>query len=145
MLGQIVGIGRTLQFQPSGGVSPVLTDNDYRLLLRATIGNNHWDGTQQGLWNNWKLLFPNGSISIVDNQDMTVSAIIIGTYSSIVQDMIAGYATNGVLNGSIINSLIVPMSEGVGYNYALGGSPFFSFDHLDSSLSGFDTGVWSST
>src|SRR5215469_1480840 len=36
-IGQFIGVTRKVPFQPSGGVSPILTDTDYRTLLQATI------------------------------------------------------------------------------------------------------------
>jgi len=38
ILGQIVGVGRQVNFQPRFGLSPILNDSDYRILLKATIG-----------------------------------------------------------------------------------------------------------
>jgi Protein of unknown function (DUF2612) len=126
-LGEIVGVGRVLPFQPSGSVSPTLDDNTYRLLLRATIARNEWDGTIDGLQSFWQAAFPGGSIVIEDNQNMTANIILTGSFSSIVQDLI----THG---------MIVPRPEGVQYSYNLSTLPLFGFDESNSYIAGFDAG-----
>lgn len=129
MLGQIAGATRLLPFQPSNGANPMLGDDDYRVLIKATIGRNMWDGRIDTLYPLWKNLYPNGSISIQDNQNMTMTVYLTGNFSSIQIDMI----TNG---------LIIPRPEGVLINYALGTYPLFGFDQDNSYISGFDKGNW---
>jgi len=130
ILGQIAGVNRTVPFQPSGGVSPVLDDATYRTLIRATIANNQWDGKIGSLYPIWQQLFPGGNITIIDNQDMTADILITGAFTSILQDLI----THG---------LIVPRPQAVLYNYIFGGLPFFGFDRSDAFIAGWDTGRWS--
>lgn len=126
-IGQIQNVSRTVPFQPSNGVSPVLDDNTYRLLIKATIAQNNWDGSIDSLYGVWQFLFPGGKILIADQQNMTVEIIIGGTFSSIIQDLI----TNG---------MIVPRPEGVLYNYVFGTLPLLGFDLNDSFIAGFDLG-----
>lgn len=130
ILGQIIGVGRTVSFQPSGGVSPTLDDDSYRILLKATVANNHWDGTIGSLYPIWNSLFPGGHITIIDNQNMTANIIMTGGFTSIVQDLI----TNG---------LIVPRPQTVQYNYEFGTPPYFGFDLNNAFIAGWDTGKWS--
>ena len=130
ILGQIVGASRQLNFQPSGGVSPILDDANYRLLLKATIARNQWDGKIDSLQGIWQSLFPGGRIGIEDNQDMTVTVLLSGTFSTLIQDMIS-------------NDLIVPRPEGVLMTYNFAGVPIFGFDLQNSWLAGFSTGLWS--
>jgi len=130
-LGEIIGASRTVNFQPSNGVSPVLDDNTYRLLLRATIANNHWDGRIGSLYPIWNNLFPGGHITIVDNQNMTAEVVMTGSFTSIVQDLIS-------------HDLIVPRPETVQYTYSFGSLPFFGFSTTNTAyIAGFDTGKWS--
>jgi Protein of unknown function (DUF2612) len=129
ILGQIVGVGRVVAFQPSGGVSPTLDDATYRILLKATIANNQWNGKIGSLYPIWAQLFPGGNIIIIDNQDMTATIVMTGTFTSIIQDLI----TNG---------LIVPRPQAVQYNYIFGSLPFFGFDLSNAFIAGFDTGKW---
>jgi Protein of unknown function (DUF2612) len=129
-LGRIVGQPRTVGFQPSNGVSPVLDDDTYRLLLRARIAQNQWDGRIDSLQAIWQTLFPGGRINIIDGQNMTVSIILSGVFTSITQDLI----TNGY---------IVPRPQGVLYNYSFSTLPIFGFDQDSAFIAGFDKGKWS--
>ncbi len=130
ILGQSIGQSRTVGFQPSNSVSPVLNDATYRLLLRARIAQNQWDGTIDSLQTLWQTLFPGGHINIVDAQNMSATIILSGGFSSIVQDLI----TNGY---------IVPRPEGVLYSYTFSTLPIFGFDSNNSFIAGFDTGKFS--
>jgi hypothetical protein len=130
ILGQIIGVPRTVPFQPSGGVSPILDDTTYRLLLRATIFNNQWNGTSNSLYPIWNQLFPGGHISILDNQNMTATIIMTGTFSSIIQDLIS-------------HDMIVPRPQAVAYTFEFGDIPFFGFDLNNAFIAGFDVGKWS--
>jgi len=129
IIGQIVGASRTVPFQPSGSVSPVLDDATYRILLQAQIAQNQWDGTIDSLQTIWRSLFPGGTIAIVDGQNMSVSVILAGAFSSILQDLI----THG---------LIVPRPQGVLYNYTFSTLPIFGFDSDNTYIAGFDHGHW---
>lgn len=129
-LGKLVGVSRTLPFQPSAGVSPVLDDATYRLLIRATMLENTWNGTMESLYAGWKQLFPNGTLIIQDNQNMTANILVSGTFTSIEIDLIE-------------HGMIVPRPEGVLYNYIPpGAGPYFGFDLNTSTIAGFDTGKW---
>jgi hypothetical protein len=130
ILGSIIGQSRTVGFQPSNGVSPVLDDQTYKLLLKARIAQNQWDGTIDGLQAVWQSLFPDGRIIIQDGQNMSATLILTGTFSSIIQDLI----TNGY---------IVPRPEGVLYNYSFGTLPIFGFGSSQGFIAGFDQGHWS--
>jgi hypothetical protein len=129
ILGQIIGVSRTVNFQPSGGVSPVLDDTTYRLLLYATIANDAWDGTIGSLYPIWNKLFPGGRITIIDNQDMTATIVLSGVFTSIIQDLIN-------------NGYIVPRPQAVEYTYVFGGTPFFGFDRSDAFIAGLGVGNW---
>lgn len=122
---------RTVPFQPSGGVSPVLTDDTFRLLLRATEAINHWDGLVSSLQPIWQSLFSGGRITIIDNQNMSATVLLSGGFSSIVQDMI----THG---------MIVPHPEAVEYTYTFSTLPMFGFSTEDTAfIAGWNTGKWS--
>lgn len=127
MVGSIVGANRTVGFQPSDSVSPTLNDATYRIYIKAVAAANSWDGTIDGLQAIWKTLFPLGTITIGDNQDMTVSIFITGTFTSIMKDLIEhGY--------------IVPRPEGVLYNYIFSQLPAFGLDLDDAFVAGLDLG-----
>lgn len=130
ILGLLIGQSRTVAFQPSAGVSPTLDDTTYRLLLQTRIAQNQWDGTIDGMQSTWQTLFPGGRINFIDNQDMTVTFILTGVFTSIVQDL-------------IVNGYIVPRPETVLYTYTFGTLPFFGFDQDNAFIGGFDHGHWS--
>ncbi|HXR75146.1 MAG TPA: DUF2612 domain-containing protein [Bryobacteraceae bacterium] len=128
ILGAIVGQSRTVLFQPSGGVSPVLDDDTYRLLLQARIAQNHWDGKIASLLAIWSALFPGGTLVVDDHQqDMTVDIFVSGAFTSIIQDL-------------ILNGYMLPRPQGVLYNYSLADLPMLGFDRDDSFVAGFDGG-----
>jgi hypothetical protein len=106
VLGNVLGQSRTVGFQPRFGISPVLDDTTYRLLLRATIYRNHWDGLTVGLWTGWNALFPNSRLLISDHQDMSVDLLVGLTASTLVEDL-------------IMNDLIIPRPQGVKYNLTI--------------------------
>lgn len=126
-IGLIVGVSRTVGFQPSNGVSPVLSDATYRLLLIAKIAQNQWNGSITSMYGIWQQLFPSGRITVADQQNMTADILITGSFTSIIQDLI----TNGY---------IVPRPQGVLYNYEFPEFPMFGFDLDNSYVAGFDTG-----
>ncbi|HEY3987932.1 MAG TPA: DUF2612 domain-containing protein [Acidobacteriaceae bacterium] len=127
VLGQIVGQGRAMTFQPSSGASPILDDTTYRLLLKARVAWNQWDGTIDGLQTVWKNLFPNGSISIEDGQNMSATVILTGAFTSLEQDLVN-------------NGLIVPRPEGVLYNITFSSLPILGFGPTTAVIAGFGVG-----
>jgi hypothetical protein len=129
VVGQLVGASRTLPFQPSNGVSPVLTDSVYKILLKAKIAQNQWNGQIDSLYMLWGQLFPGGKLLVVDNQNMSATIFISGVFSSITSDL-------------VLHGLIVPRPEGVEYTYAFGPFPAFGFGSLPSYVAGFGTGKW---
>jgi Protein of unknown function (DUF2612) len=129
MLGSTVGATRTVGFQPNGGVSPVLDDATYRIYIKAKIAQNQWDGTLPSLYPIWANLFPDGSIIIIDNQNMTADITLKGSFTSIIQDL-------------IVNGYIVPRPEGVLYTYLFGTLPFFGFGSSPGFIAGFGAGHW---
>lgn len=128
-LGVIIGQSRTMTFQPSDGVSPLLDDTTYRLLLRARIARNQWDGTIDSLQSTWRKLFPGGSISIEDAQNMSATIVLSGAFTSIARDLIN-------------NDLICPRPAGVLYNYVFASLPVFGFGPATAVIGGFGVGMW---
>jgi hypothetical protein len=127
ILGNIIGQSRILPFLPSNGVSPVLDDGTYRILLKAKAASNHWDGTIDSLQTTWQMLFPGGSIVIEDGQNMTATVIIGCTFSSIIQDL-------------ILHGYIVPRPAGVLYSYTITTLPVLGFDENNTYVGGLDRG-----
>lgn len=99
-LGQIVGMSRTVNYQPLDGSSPVLNDDTYRILVRAKILKNNWDGKTQSIYDLWKNVFPQFGIQVIDNQDMSMKTLLSGQINSSTQQLIS-------------NSYMIPKPEGV--------------------------------
>ena len=49
-IGNILGLPRQVNFQPTDGSSSILNDDYYRLILKAKVAKNQWDGTKQHLY-----------------------------------------------------------------------------------------------
>lgn len=127
-VGELIGQKRTIGFQPTGpGISPTLNDDTYRLLLKARIAQNTWDGKTVSLYAIWQSLFPGGKLIINDNQNMTATIIIAGSFTSIIQDLIE-------------NGYIVPRPETVEYTYVTGVLPIFGADLDNQYIAGADKG-----
>lgn len=131
LLGEIIGISRTLPFQPSGGISPILTDTIYRLLLKATVGRNQWDGQQDSLQSLWTTLFPNSIIAIHDNHAMNMDVFFY------FPDITA------IFTDIIRHGYVVPKPEAVRAKYYIvPPKPLFGFGYDDPYVSGFGKGNW---
>ena len=128
MLGEVVGVKRLLPFQPSEG-NPLLVDEDYRFLLKAQILRNVWNGTNQHIYEIWNELHSDIAIAIIDNQDMTVTALFIGDLNELQQEMIK-------------YGMIVPKAQGVKMFYAFSLPPLFSYDQDTEYFKGYDEGNW---
>jgi hypothetical protein len=127
-LGQILGQSRIMPFQPSDSVSPILDDTTYTKLLLAKVGINTWKGKIPLLYPLWQLIFNGGQIIVQDNQNMTATITLNGSFTSIEKDLIG-------------NGLIVPRPEGVLYNYVFGTDlPYFGADLNNGYIAGADLG-----
>ncbi len=127
IIGEIIGVSRTVEFQPSGGISPILNNETYRTLLKAQIIQNSWDGLLPSLYDAWKTVFPGGKIVVNDVQNMSAVITVQGTFSSIIVDLIN-------------NGYIVPRPQGVLYTYGYGDLPYFGYDQSDAFVGGYDAG-----
>jgi hypothetical protein len=127
IIGQWIGRKRELPFDPTGGVSPIMTDATYRLALIAKAGINQWDGKTGSLNALWAALFPGGRLFVADNMDMTMTVTLYAGLSQIAQDLI----THG---------MIVPKPEGVRVNYVYDVLPYFGADRNDGYIGGPDYG-----
>lgn len=132
-IGRLVGVKRLLTFVPAGGESPLLEDDTYRMLIKATIIKNTWKGKLEDLYSAWRTVFPNTKLfQIQDLQDMTFNVIIAGAFTSLERELI----TNGY---------IIPKPEGVRINLLtitdITGLPLFSYDMDTLQYSGY-TSYW---
>ncbi len=131
VIGVIVGQSRTLPFQPTDGSSPILDDDTYRILLRAKIAINHWDGQIATIEEGWTTIFPGTTITVQDNQNMTMSAWIEGEFSQLLKDMVEF-------------DMIIPRPQGVGIimNWDTRIDKSFAYDLSNGEFDGYDVGYW---
>ncbi|WFC66420.1 DUF2612 domain-containing protein [Achromobacter denitrificans] len=121
-------------FDPDTGVTS-LDDDTYRLLIRAKIAANHWDGTLEGSAAILNLIFGNTGthVFIQDNGDMSID---IG---------VSGQRPTAIFLALLTGGYIPVKPEGVRVNYYIVpdvAGPIFGFDVDNDYISGFDTGVW---
>lgn len=122
-------------FDPDTGLT-VLDDDTYRLVIRAKIGANHWDGTLEQSAAILNSIFDADThVFIEDHQDMSMTIGIAGT--------VPPATFLALLSGGYI-----PLKpEGVRVNYTIvttvDGSPLFGFDMSNQLVAGFDVGAWS--
>lgn len=126
------------QFDPVEGVT-TLDDPTYRLLLRAVIAANSWDGTVTGAAAALANLFngsttPGALIFIQDNQNMTMTFGISGQQP-------------GAVFLALLASGDVPLKPvGVAVTYVMNSvnnTPVFGWDVENQYISGWDVGSWS--
>ncbi|ESS41292.1 hypothetical protein SY91_02197 [Burkholderia cenocepacia] len=122
-------------FDPDTGLT-VLDDDTYRLVIRAKIGANHWDGTLEQSAAILNSIFDADThVFIEDHQDMSMT---IG---------IAGKVPPATFLALLSGGYIPLKPEGVRVNYTIvttvDGSPLFGFDMSNQLVSGFDVGAWS--
>ena len=149
MLGTILGVSRTLPFQPSNGLSPVLPDNIFRQYLQARTSWSTWNGKISKIPAIWHAMGFSGTLVLADEQSMVANVTCPGLTSSLMLDMLCGYQTGWVpgtpqpTNLNMNTGLIVPRPQGVEYTYNASDLPVFGFDRQDAYVAGFDTGLWS--
>lgn len=120
-------------YDPSVGLT-ALDDHHYRILLRAKIAANNWDGTAASAA---AVLAPileseGGTLVLEDRQDMTMTLAISAVIPTAV--------TRAMLAGGYL-----PFKpEGVRANYLVPSvtGPLFAFDVQNSQLAGLGTGGW---
>ncbi|ALX12063.1 hypothetical protein P350_11165 [Burkholderia cepacia JBK9] len=121
-------------FDPDTGLT-ILDDDTYRLVIRAKIGANHWDGTLEQSAAILNSIFGAGThVYIEDHQDMSMT---IG---------IAGKVPPATFLALLSGGYIPLKPEGVRVNYTIvttvDGSPLFGFDMSNQLVAGFDVGAW---
>lgn len=121
-------------FDPDNGLTR-LDDATYRLVIRAKIGANNWDGTLGTSKAILDSIFGGGTfVFIQDNQDMSMT---IGVSGIIPSAAFLSLLKNGLIplkpEGVRVNLIIVTTAEG---------SPLFGMDMQNDLVAGFDTGGW---
>ncbi|KVO64978.1 hypothetical protein WJ78_17810 [Burkholderia ubonensis] len=121
-------------FDPDTGLT-VLDDDTYRLVIRAKIGANRWDGTLASSAAILNSIFGSDThVFIEDHQDMSMT---IG---------LSGKVPSAVFLALLAGGYIPLKPEGVRVNYTIvttvDGAPMFGFDMSGPYVAGFDAGAW---
>lgn len=130
-------------YDPDSGYTS-LSDDTYRVILKAKIAINNWDGTNDTLPDILDTALADSGLrmQIIDNQDMTISIWVFPEIdiSQVSLELIAaikqGYLTvkaAGVWGGSVQIPAVETPSEG---------NRFFGFDMDNAYITGFDSGSW---
>lgn len=108
----------------------VLPDDAYLTLIKARIAANHWDGTTEGAYAVWAILFPGFQILIDDDQNMSYKMIFLGDLTALDLALLAG-------------GYIQLKPEAIAISgYYTARPPIFAFDAETDLLKGWDEGNW---
>lgn len=133
-----VGFDQGTWFGPYNPVTGVtrLSDDAYRLLLRAKIAANHWNGTVPAAYAAWEELFPSTAFTVLV-QDTGGMSMLYALLGSIPDAVTTALFTGGYLglkpSGVKLDAYMLPSIPNV---------PYFGFDAQNSAVAGFDTGAW---
>lgn len=123
-------------WQPDGNPTEVtiLPDDTYRLLVKAKIAANRWDGTTDQAYAIWEQVFTTLTILIQDKQDMTYK---LGFYGAPLDSLTLQLVIQGYIplkpEGVRLAGVFTPVTPT---------SPMFSWDSDTDILQGWDEGSW---
>ena len=130
MLGQIVGISRTLPVVDPD-IPTILDNKTYQRVLKAKINMNNWNGTIESLSAILESAFPNLMYDIVDGQDMSYMIVVLNPEVSALETAL------------LMNGFLLPKPSGVRINYTILDEPIFGWDSNTAAVKGWDEGTWS--
>lgn len=111
----------------------VLPDDAYRNLIRAKIAANGWNGTTDGAYEIWQNVFPQFTILIQDNQNMSYALAVVG---GVVDSLTLALIVGGYIP-------LKPEGVRVSYYYvSIDSNPVFGWDVESTNLGGWDEASW---
>lgn len=121
-----------------------LPDDEYRVLLKAVIAANNWDGTVQGAYTAWAILFADRGVDILmqDYGNETMAICLIGKSPDAVTKALF---TSGELDLKPAGYTLfhyLPTVYPAGEVGGIAGTPIFGFDAENANVAGFDVGAW---
>lgn len=138
-----LGWGQATWFGPNDVASGlvVLPDDSYRVLLKAKIAANQWDGTVPGAYNIWAIVFAieGFNLLIQDNQDMTMTMILLSSFflSSSVTAVVLALLVNGYLDLRPAGVRITGY-----FQSSVPGAPLFGWGLNTPAVAGWGAGAW---
>lgn len=158
ILGEILDVARQVTFIPGGGISPVLPDDLYRLVLRAKVLINKWDGTTKQIYDFWNKYLPQYKVIIIDNQDMSETILITGMDNDLVGIRLFGFGeddanitgfgdgywepVNNLLRELVLHFYLLPKPAAVKVNFIFLEGQLFGFGEDNQYISGFGPTHW---
>lgn len=137
-VGEWVGRNRTLS-TPGGFVN--LDDDMYRLVLRAVIAANHWDGTIPNAYDAWNIIYHDTGYTLLI-QDYPNGEMAIGLVGPGPPDpILLALFTNGELDIKPAGVRLWHVLPTV-WPAGLGGAPIFGLDLDTPACAGLDISVW---
>jgi hypothetical protein len=110
-----------------------LPDDVYLTVILAKIAANNWDGTTEGAYLVWDILFPNLTLLIMDAQNMSYTVALQG---ELVDALTQALLTQGYLplkpEGIQVTKYIVSADS----------NPLFAWDVATPNMAGWDIGSW---
>lgn len=123
------------QYDPGSGIS-TLDDGTYRILIKAKIAANHWDGTMTKAKQLLDQVFNGDTYALIqDNQDMTMTVCL------------AGAPPTAILTSLLTGGYIPIRPEGVGIKYYVipkTTGPLFGWGVNNNYIDGWSSGQWGS-
>ncbi|MFT9498012.1 DUF2612 domain-containing protein [Anaerosolibacter sp.] len=129
---QLDGLGEIVQItrKPRGFFQELSNDEDYRILVGAKAIKNTWLGDLPGAIELWDSVFPDRKLALMDNYDMTMTALLTGTEPV------------GIQKDLILSGFIIPKPTAVNMNYKFSEGKAFGFGVDNDTIGGFDSGYW---
>ena len=123
-VGQLAGVSRYLD-------DWALADEEYRVLIKAAIVKNAWNGQVYTIYDLWEAIFPHLELLIQDNQDMSMTVYIVGKATNAEKSMI--------LSGYVIPK---PNTVRIKYQFLRPGAKVFAWNVNNPYFGPWDEGVW---
>ena len=93
VLGKLLGVSRNYPYL-AGSTTKTMNDDQYRMVLRATVAKDAWDGSFHSFADTWNEIFAGQAVDaqVVDNMNMSCTVTISGDFDDDIASLItAGY------------------------------------------------------
>jgi len=138
-----LGLDQGIWYQigdPLSGLT-ILDDDDYRILLRAVIAANNWNGTVPGAYTAWNILFAGTGVNILIDTvaSLEMAIALVGQLPSAV---VSALFTTGELDLKPAGVTLYHVLPTLYPAAVIPGVPIFGLDAQNQSIAGLDYGAW---
>jgi hypothetical protein len=109
-----VGDQLTILADRVGVIRGEYTDDQLRMLIRAAILRNTWDGSSSQAYTTWQMMFPGITMQIVSNTGMEKTVLIIGTPTEEQREMMLSGLTLYIVVDGILKLLAFEQLQALG-------------------------------